>query len=583
MRNYRKTACVKMRKKDLIQGIESKYDMDTQNWWAEGDTPVHDESRVTYLVDGRSVMLTMCLHFLRARKYIYLANWGLTPSMEIVRGKDQRAGADGSAEQEALLAQLRVAGLQEDDISFWCSSTLTLQAVLGRAVSKGVDVKALLWESLPIPGLYYYKPKEAYKQLTQVGVTCILDDSARGIRHHPVESLHQKISIVDGTYAFVGGVDPMIELGGEFDHWDTSAHLFSSPLRRNSEAPNPYPWHDVHSLIEGPAAADVEHNFCQRWNDVVQRHSWGHDLLLSEHPPAAPLESKALVQIARTIPEHTYSFEPLIVRGIAQIYANALSNAQRFVYLENQYFWLRPYTGIEMPFVDAINPEMERNVRELGAALERGAMVAIVLPDRPDPGRDDADATLRRLREEATRAVREGRLLFFCLGTSTGKEDGEGGVRYRPIYVHGKVAIIDDVWTTVGSANLNNRGLRDDTEMNVATLDRELTYSLRLVLWSEHLGLLNDDDHLILLRHLGRQPQSPEDESRARDVWNYLQETLSDPMAGLRMMRDRAQENLQLYKAKQPLVSSLLPYLTAEEAAQEGLNFHKERGWIEEA
>jgi phosphatidylserine/phosphatidylglycerophosphate/cardiolipin synthase-like enzyme len=112
---------------------------------------------------------------------------------------------------------------------------------------------------------------------------------------------------------------------------------------------------------------------------------------------------------------------------------------------------------------------MERNVRELGAALERGAMVAIVLPDHPNPGRDNADATLRRLREAAPHAVSEGRLLFFCLGTSTSKEDGEGRVDYRPIYVHGKVAIIDDVWATVGSANLNNRGLRDDTEMNVAT------------------------------------------------------------------------------------------------------------------
>src|SRR5438270_3385945 len=181
-----------MRKKDLIEGIESKYDMDTSNWWAECDTPVHDGSRVTYLVDGRSVMLTMCLHFLRARKYIYLANWGLTPPMEIVRGKDQRAGADGSAEQEALLAQLRVAGLQEDDISFWGSSSRTLQAVLGRAVSKGVDVKALLWDSLPIRRLYYYRPKEAYAQLTQGGVTCMLDDSARGIRQHPAESLDRK-------------------------------------------------------------------------------------------------------------------------------------------------------------------------------------------------------------------------------------------------------------------------------------------------------------------------------------------------------------------------------------------------------
>lgn len=554
-----------------------------KNWWTEGDTPVHNDSRVIYLVDGRSVMLTTCLHFLKARKYIYLADWGLTPSMEIVRGKDQRAGADGSAEQEVLLAQLHAAGLQEDDISFWCSSPLTLQAVLGRVVSKGVAVKVLLWDSLPLPGLSYYKPKEAYEQLTRVGVTCILDDSARGIRHHPVESLHQKISIVDGAYAFVGGVDPMIELGGNYDHWDTSAHLFSSPLRHTSEAPNPYPWHDVHSLIEGPAAADVEHNFCQRWNDVVQRHSWEGAMLLSEHAPAAPLESKSRVQIVRTIPEHTYSFDPLIVRGIAQIYAHALSNAQHFIHLENQYFWLRPYTGIEIPFVDAVNPEMERNVHELGAALRRGVMVVIVLPDHPDPGRTDTDAALRRLREEAPDAVKEGRLLIFCLGTCTSKEDGEGMGHYRPIYVHGKVAIIDDVWATVGSANLNNRGLRDDTEMNVATLDGELTHGLRLMLWSEHLGLLNDDDALSLQRYLGHQQQSLQEEKRARDVWNSLQETLSDPMVGLRMLSDRAQENLRRYKAKQPLVGHILPYLTAEEVAQEGLNFHKERGWVEEA
>lgn len=551
-----------------------------KNWWAEGDTPVHDDSRVIYLVDGRSVMLTMCLYFLKAREYIYLAHWGLTPSMEIVRGKDQRAGPDGSSEQEALLAQLRAAGLQEADIDFWVSHKLTMQAVLGHAASKGVDVKALLWDSLPLPGLSYYKPKEAHDQLVQAGVTCILDDSARGIIHHPVESLHQKISIVDRGYAFVGGVDPMIELGGKFDHWDTSDHLFSSPLRSTSEANNPYPWHDVHTLIEGPAARDVEHNFCQRWNDVVQRHSWDRDLLLAEHPPAPPLESKSLLQIARTVPEHTYSFEPLIVRGIAQLYANALSNVQHFVYLENQYFWLRNYTGIPIPFGDTVNAEMERNIRELSAALRRGATVAIVLPDHPDPGRADTDATLRRLREEAADAVRERRLLVFCLGSSTSKSDGE---HYRSIYVHAKVAIVDDLWFTVGSANLNNRGMRDDTEMNVGTLDKELAQNLRLMLWSEHLGLANDDDLFILQRYLGHLPQSSEESTRAEQIWNHLQETLSDPIRGLRLLDERAQENLRRYKARQPLLSHLLPYLMADEADQEGLNFHAEHGWIEEA
>src|SRR5437588_6640587 len=58
----------------------------TKDWWAEGDTPVRSHnSRVTYLVDGRTAMLTMCRHFLKARNYIYIAGWGMTPLMELVR------------------------------------------------------------------------------------------------------------------------------------------------------------------------------------------------------------------------------------------------------------------------------------------------------------------------------------------------------------------------------------------------------------------------------------------------------------------------------------------------------------------
>ncbi len=558
----------------------TKVEYSMKSWWAEGDTPVRDDSRVIYLVDGRSFMLTLCLHFLRAHKYIYLANWGFTPLMEIVRGKDQRAGPDGSPEQQALVSWLRAAGLEEADIAFWTSYPLTMQAVLARAVSRGVNVRVLLWDSLPVPGLSYYKPGEAREQLEQVGVTCVLDDSARGILHHPVESLHQKISIVDGQYAFVGGIDPIIELGGNFDHWDTSAHLFASPLRTSKDAPHPYPWHDVHSRIEGPAAGDVEYNFRQRWNDVVQRRSLGSELLLADHPPGPPANSNMLVQIARTIPEHTYSFEPLIVRGVAQWYANALSNVQRFVYLENQYFWLRTYTGIDVPFVNKVNAEMERNLNELVAALQRGVTVTMVLPDHPDPGLGDTDATLQLVYNKAPDAVSEGRIRVFCLGTSATEEDGE---RYRPIYVHGKVAIVDDVWVTVGSANLNNRGMSDDTEMNVATLDSGLAQHLRILLWSEHLGLANDDDLLLVQRYLGHLPQLPAEAARASEIWNSLQQTLSDPAVGLRLMVERAQDNLRRYKAKQPLIGHLLPYLMAEQADREGLKFDKERGWIEEA
>src|SRR5207245_2919057 len=167
---------------------------------------------------GRSAMLTSCLHFLKALNYIYIANWGMTPGLELVRGKDYRAGPEGSPEQDILLTELRIHGLEQADIDFWCTHSLSVQAVLGYAVSKGVEVKVLLWDTLELPGLpVWYHPKVAKEQLEQVGVTCILDDSARGILHHPAESLHQKISIVDGTHAFVGGVDPMVELSGDFD------------------------------------------------------------------------------------------------------------------------------------------------------------------------------------------------------------------------------------------------------------------------------------------------------------------------------------------------------------------------------
>ena len=480
-------------------------------------------------------------------------------------------------EQEALLAELRAEGLQQPEIDFWCSHDLTVQAVLGYMVSKGVEVKVLIWGS---PEHFSHDdPKKAHEQLTQVGVSCILDDSAKGLLHHPIESLHQKIAVVDGTHAFVGGIDMLIEVSGDFDRWDTHSHHYSSPLRSNKEESTPHNWHDAHAMIEGPAAGDVESNFRQRWNDVVVRHKWDSQLLVPEHPLPPPLESTSLVQVARTIPAHTYSFAPKDgIAGIAQLYANALSNAQHFVYMENQYLWIRAFYGIDRPDLGTDSPDMERNVRELAAALQRGATVALLLPDHPNTGRAFTDEGLARLRAEAPDAAAQGRIQVFCLASST---EVDGVEDYRPIYVHAKITIVDDLWSTVGSANLNNRGMRDDTEMNVATLDAGLARGLRTLLLAEHLELIGEESLLTVALHLGRQRQRQSVDEQAAKLLQSLQETLGDPMAGLHLMIERAQDNLRRFKAKQPLVGHLLPYLTAEEAKQQGLVFHEEHGWVE--
>jgi len=332
-------------------------------------------------------------------------------------------------------------------------------------------------------------------------------------------------------------------------------------------------------MIEGPAAGDVEGNFRQRWNDVIVRQKLDSQLLVPEHPIPSPLESTSLIQVARTIPAHTYSFAPKDgIQGIAQQYANALGNAQHFVYMENQYLWIRAFYGVDRPDLGTDSPDMERNVRELAAALQRGATLALLLPDHPNTGRAFTDEGLARLRAEAPDAAAQGRIQVFCLASSS---EVDGTEDYRPIYVHAKITIVDDLWSTVGSANLNNRGMRDDTEMNVATLDAGLARGLRTLLWAEHLELIGEESMLTVALHLGRQQQRQSVDEQAAKLLQSLQETLGDPMAGLHLLIERAQDNLRRFKAKQPLVGHLLPYLTAEEAKQQGLVFHEEHGWVE--
>lgn len=547
-----------------------------KKWWAEGDTPVHTDSRVAYMVDGRAAMLLMCRHFITAQHYIYLANWGLTAKMELVRGQDRLP--DDASQREALLTELRAEGFQEADIKFWQTHDLSVQNVLGYAVSKCVEVKVSIWKGSPV--FEHCDVHASYEELIEVGVDCMLDDSSFGILHHSVESLHQKISVVDGTHAFVGGVDPLIEKSGDFDRWDTHDHPFHTPLRQTSEHTTPHPWHDAHAIIEGPAASDVELNFRERWNDVVHRHKFDQSRFVPEHPIAPPVETPTILQVARTIPTNTYRFKPLTITGIAQLYANALHNIEHFVYMENQYFWLHAYTGIELPFISGDSPDMEMNLRKLANALNNGAVMGIVLPDHPNVGRTLTDAGLTKLREEAPQALHEGRLHAFTLATST--SDGET-THYRPIYVHAKVTIIDDLWSTVGSANLNNRGMRDDVELNIAILDPILAHGLRLMLQAEHLGLANDEDLFQLSRLLSRQQQTPQQQEHAAAVLKYLHEQLNDPLVAMQLMHERAWDNLRLYKEKQPLIGHLLPYLTAEEAQYQGLPFREEHGWIEES
>jgi phosphatidylserine/phosphatidylglycerophosphate/cardiolipin synthase-like enzyme len=598
------------------------------HWWASGDMPVRDVPRLAFLIDGRMTMLEMCIAFLRARHSIHIAAWGISPELLLVRGKHKCAGSNSSPEQEELLTWLRAKGLSEEELLFWqhCDE-LSVSNVLNYAVNKGVDVKVLLWDTYSLPAQPVPDPKNVCDILESLGIQCLLDDSHKGILNHPLMAHHQKTTIVDGQLAFVGGIDMMIENNGDFDRWDTKGHPFQNPLRVGKDSKMCHSWHDVHVVFEGSAVADVERNFRQRWNEVIELHQHDPSLILPE--PVTQLQELSTktrrfsntsntiqMQVTRTIPKGIYSF--VAEDGLATIletYKRAFAQAKKFIYIENQYFWRRTFLGFENPGLGLPNADMEELMQLLAGALARGVIVAFLLPDNPNVGREFTDEGLKFLWELAPHAVATGALQAYTLCSSLQEQ---GQTFYRSIYVHGKVTIVDDSWLTLGSANLNNRGMHDDTEMNVAIVHSEMVRRLRILLMAEHLGLCNEDMLFRLLETVGRvrsnedfkksstftssvrqwlqkqrrpkdvlyatTPSSPATEQITGELgllWEKLETQLSDPLNGLAMVVQQAKRNLSAIKSAQPLQGHLLPYIPSDRAQDYEVSVHAVNGWLD--
>jgi phosphatidylserine/phosphatidylglycerophosphate/cardiolipin synthase-like enzyme len=591
--------------------------------WATGDMPTRDVPNLAFLVDGRMTMLEMCLACLSARHSIYITAWAMSPELLLVRGKHTWAGSTDSPEQEELLQWLRAKGLPEEELLFWQQcDVLSVTNVLKYAVSKGVDVRVLLWDTYTLPSQPTPNPKNVQDILESFGIRCLLDDSHKGLLNHPLMAHHQKTAVVDSRLAFVGGIDMMVENDGDFDRWDTKGHPYHTRLRVGKDGKMPHSWHDVHVLFGGPAVGDVERNFRQRWNALVELHQRDSSLLLPEpsaqvpevatHTRRSTSRGKAVrLQVTRTIPKGIYSFAP--EDGIATIletYQRAFAQAKRFIYIENQYFWRRTFLGFENPGLGLPHPDMEELMRLLAEALARGVVVVLLLPDNPNVGREFTDEGLKFLWELAPQAVANGTLQVYTLGSSLQEK---GQTLYRSIYVHAKTTIVDDVWLTLGSANLNNRGMRDDTEMNVAIAHSEMARRLRILLMAEHVGLCDEDVLFRMLETVGRvqsnsetfihsmkrwlrQQRHPNDTPLATTrsspateqftgelgmLWQKLDAQLGDPFSGLALLATQAKQNLSAVKAGQPLVGHLLPYIPHDRAQDYEVSIHTVNGWLD--
>lgn len=70
--------------------------------------------------------------------------------------------------------------------------------------------------------------------------------------------------------------------------------------------------------------------------------------------------------------------------------------------------------------------------------------------------------------------------------TLVSPDSPQGG--WAPVYVHAKLMLVDDAFTTIGSANINSRSMEGDSELNICTDQHDVAKALRLQLWNLHTG-----------------------------------------------------------------------------------------------
>ena len=310
------------------------------------------------------------------------------------------------------------------------------------ALAERVDVRVLVWAGSPLP---LFRPDR--DDVDGVGHALTLGTRihfAADAKERPMHCHHEKLVIVDDRVAFVGGIDLTTYEG---DRWDTSEHVARGRLG----------WHDAAVMLRGPIVADVAEHFRLRWREIA-----------SEELPKPTRRRRAgdvELQLVRTVPENVYRALPRGDFRILEAYTRALRSAQRLVYVENQFYWSSEIAEIlEHKLADPPTDEFR---------------IVLVLPANPNNGADDTRGQLADLLDCDGGAGR----VLACTLTALGERGP------CPVYVHAKIGIVDDRWLTLGSANLNEHSLFNDTEVNIVCRDPDFARRTRIRLWSEHLEL----------------------------------------------------------------------------------------------
>ena len=239
---------------------------------------------------------------------------------------------------------------------------------------------------------------------------------------------HRKIVVIDGQIGYTGGMNV--------------ADYYIKGTEQVGE------WRDMHCRIEGDAVNELQAIFLRIWNRTTGQHVSG----------AKYFRGGTLTRFEGLKPDTTYTRgrkmvgiinrEPGITPKIMRkFYVNAINQARDSIHIINPYFTLIPTV-----------------TRALTRAIRRGVKVEIMLSSK-----SDIPLTPDCALYQARKLMKRGARVWL----------------YKPGFHHSKIMMVDGLYCTVGSTNLDARSLKCDFEENAVIIDKATTRELDDMFWRD--------------------------------------------------------------------------------------------------
>ena len=338
----------------------------------------------------------------------------------LLTGNRVRLLEDGPDTYDAMFAAMRAARDHINMETYIFEDDEVGQRFADALIEKqrqGVQVN-LIYDSVGTLGT----PAEFFQRLRDSGVRTLefnpVDPTTAKAGWDVNQRDHRKLLIVDGQVAFLGGIN-------------ISSVYSGSSFRRHPKADRhaALPWRDTDLEIEGPVVAEFQKLFLGTW-----QAQQGEELAPRVYYPTLQAQGKEVVRAIGSSPDDDFSL-------IYVTLLSAIGSAETEVWLTNAYF---------VP-----DPQL---LAALEAAAARGVDVRLVLPGSSDSA------------------------LVFNAGRSYYEQLLLGGVTIferRGALMHSKTAVIDGVWSTVGSTNLDWRSFLHNQEVNAVVLGTEFGDRMR--------------------------------------------------------------------------------------------------------